>query len=145
MVSNTTLGDVKGVGMPDWLAILLGIIFAILCIGIPTVTLLYLNDRFKKKAQKAISDNFACFDISSKKQEGYIEIYFVTYYGLIFYTNQTEHRFFVRLDQAEQLVRKLHSYNLRFCWLAYGMIFIPLLSYLNLKKETRKIRRAYKV
>ena len=80
-------------------------------------------------------------DISREKRSGDVNIRFVTYHGFIAYVRQTEYDIFVDLNQAEDLVRKLHRFNMKYGWFTWGGVYIPFLSYHNLRREIRKIER----
>ena len=128
--------------MPEWLLVIIVILAIVLVLGLPVLIFLKFNDKFNQKAEDRLDDILSDYEYSEDLQPGYVEIFFATYYGLIVYTNQTDHQLNVRLEDAGELVGRLHKYNMRYCWLAYGMIYIPILSYLNLLGEHRKIRKA---
>ena len=68
---------------------------------------------------------------------------FHTYAGLLVFFTQTEHRPHLPAQVAIEYLRELHRYNLVNCLVLYpGTLYVPLLSWLNLRAQRRQIRKA---
>jgi hypothetical protein len=47
-------------------------------------------------------------------------------------------------DKAEQLLKRLHRFNLKWGMFAHGALFIPLISYVNYRIQIARIRSQIK-
>jgi hypothetical protein len=54
---------------------------------------------------------------------------------------QTVDRFWATLDEAREALRRLNRFNLRWGMLAYGALFIPLMSYAIYLAQRRSVRK----
>jgi len=69
-----------------------------------------------------------------------VRVTFHTYYGVLVYVVQQRHDLTLPADRAEQLLWRLHVFNLKHGIFAYGGPFVPLLSYFNYRIQVRRLR-----
>lgn len=72
-----------------------------------------------------------------------IDFVFYTYSGVLAYFTQTTHKLRLPARHAAFLAEALHAYNLKACLVPYpGIVYVPLLSRLNLRKVRRGLTAA---
>ena len=71
---------------------------------------------------------------------GDVEVVFHTYFGFLGGGYQSEHHAFLPASHAETLLRRLHSFNLRWGWFCPGGLFVPFLSYASYRRQLKSIR-----
>ena len=120
---------------------ILGILLAVVLFGIPIYWLMKFHDRCKSSMVRSLELIYSCFEFSKELKEGYIEVDFYTYFGFIGYTEQRRHNVFVRIDQAEVFLRKLHRTNFKYGLFGHGALYVPFLSWITLVQQIRKIRK----
>jgi hypothetical protein len=64
---------------------------------------------------------------------------FHTYDGFLVWVREHEHAFYALPEEARELLRRLHRYNLTRGILAAGGRFVPFISYFNYKAQLRSI------
>jgi hypothetical protein len=77
--------------------------------------------------------------LPSEKQ---VNVVFDTYSGFLVYYRRTSHDFTAPRNQAEEILKRLHRYNLVHSWLAAGALLMPLVSYCNYRLQLHAIRKA---
>lgn len=95
----------------------------------------------KRAAESAQQRAFEGLSVYSESADGRVNVVFHTYYGLITFVTQTEHRFWASPDDARLALWRLHRFNLTWGILAYAALLIPLLSYGNYLAQKRSIRK----
>jgi hypothetical protein len=83
--------------------------------------------------------------LGSDKDAPLVAVAFHTYCGFLVFVIQTEHRFRLPEKQAEELVKKLHQFNLMWGFFAYGGLIIPLISWMNYRMQLSQIKKQLKV
>jgi hypothetical protein len=94
-----------------------------------------------RRAHQKMEHMYDEFDFTKKPQPGTVKITFHTYFGFINHFTQTEHKGYLPPDQARELLRRLHRYNLTHNWLTPGAVFIPFLSFFNYHAQLRSVNR----
>lgn len=97
--------------------------------------------RLRRSAEAAQWRAFEGLKVHPGPAPGLVAVVFHTYYGIIAFVTQTEHRFWAPPDDAHEALRRLHRFNLTWGMLAYGVLFIPLFSYGNYLAQRSAIRR----
>lgn len=85
------------------------------------------------------------YPLDNTPPEQCVEFVFHTYYGLLAFVVQHEHRFRLPPDRARELLWRFHKFNLSWGLLAYGALVIPLLSYGNYLAQKRRIAKQEQV
>lgn len=71
-----------------------------------------------------------------------VEFEFQTFVGVAIATTEWTHRERMPSVPAKLLLKELHAFNLRYGVFTHFMLFIPLLSYYNYRRQLAVIRRA---
>ncbi|HEX7379171.1 MAG TPA: hypothetical protein VF278_18765 [Pirellulales bacterium] len=85
------------------------------------------------------------YPLDNTPPEQCVEFVFHTYYGLLAFVVQHEHRFRLPPDRGRELLWRFHKFNLSWGLLAYGALVIPLLSYGNYLAQKRRIAKQVQV
>jgi hypothetical protein len=91
-------------------------------------------------APRALSRIYAEIRAIRPTSSRLVEVRFHTYWGLLAFFVQQEHRATLPADIAEIFLRRLHSFNVRWGMFAAGALFIPLISWGNLRRQLRIVR-----
>jgi len=95
---------------------------------------------YESTAQKALVRAYEGLRVHQVPQDGDVFVCFQTYHGLLAWFTQTTHHVSLPADDAKILLRRLARFNL--CWgsLTWGMLLIPLLSWINFRQQRWSIR-----
>lgn len=96
---------------------------------------------FRTAAERAQARAFAGIPTLARPAPGMVGVVFHTYYGVLVHTEQTEHRFWAKPDDARLVLRRLHHFNMVWGVTAHGAVLIPLLSIGNYVAQRRKIAK----
>jgi hypothetical protein len=96
---------------------------------------------FKRRAELSLERIYEGLEIHSVSGPGLVAVVFHTYHGFVAFVEQTEHRFWATPSEAREALRRLNRFNLRWGMLAYGALFIPLISYANYLAQRRSVRK----
>jgi hypothetical protein len=97
--------------------------------------------RLRRAAEDAQAHLFDGLEIHDGPGPGLVLVRFHTYYGLIAFVTQTEHRFWAPPDDARAALRRLHRFNLTWGLFARGAPLVPLVSLGNYLAQKRSIRK----
>ncbi len=95
----------------------------------------------KRSAEPAQRRAYDGLKVHPGPAPGLVAVVFHTYYGVLAFVSQTEHRFWATPDDAREALLRLHRFNLSWGIFAYGALLIPPLSYVNYLAQKRSIRR----
>jgi hypothetical protein len=99
---------------------------------------------FSRAAETSLQRIYEEVGVTETPPTNGVHVVFHTYYGLLAWFTQTEHRAVLPLNKAEELLRRLNRFNFTWGFFAYGAIIIPLFSYTNYLLQLRKIRAEYR-
>jgi hypothetical protein len=97
--------------------------------------------RYSAAAERAEARAYQDVVTSRTPGPGMVGVVFHTYWGLLVFVRQDEHRFWAAPDDARLVLARLHRFNLTWGFFAYGAMFIPMLSSLNYWRQRKQISR----
>jgi hypothetical protein len=97
--------------------------------------------RLRRAAEAAQRRTLEGLKVHDGPAPGLVLVVFHTYYGLIAFVTQTEHRFWATPDDAREALWRLHRFNLTWGLFARGAPLVPLVSFGNYLAQKRSIRK----
>ena len=113
-----------------------------LALGIPVWLGVLLNRRIEASARRQLEELLEeCKPPSCTSPNDAVNVLSYAYYGLLatLTTVKIEHR--LPPQEALELVKKVHRFNLRWGWIAAGGFLVPLASTCRLWQQRRSIRK----
>jgi hypothetical protein len=122
---------------------LLGFLVLAAMIGVP-VFFLWGKRAFDRAADESLRRIYAAAERQARAfGPSTPEVSFVyhTYSGILLYVHQAEHRFSLPQPVAESTISALFQHTLKFGFLSYGALLIPVLAYFNYLAQRRSIAK----
>lgn len=114
-------------------------VFAILfSFAFVALVVLIIRAMFRKPEAK-FRHIYAGVETFTEPVPGSVFVRFHTYDGFLLWATQHEHAFHAVPEQARELLRRLHRYNLTHGVFVHGALVIPFMSYFNYKAQLRSI------
>ena len=97
----------------------------------------------KKASTKALRDLYFWIQDQSAchQDEPFVHVQFHTYSGFFVYTVQTKHDLVIPELIAHAVLKRFHRYNLIYGTIACGAVFVPILSYFELRRQRKSLKR----
>jgi len=126
--------------MSDQLTLLLLRLFGLAAL-LSLIVIPILVIRARRRTARNVVRLYEGFDIRTDgvPRPGDVRLVFHTYSGFLAYVDQQTHNLVLPAEQARQLVTRMHWYNLKHGFFAYGALFIPLFSFFEWRSQLRKI------
>lgn len=123
----------------EWIIFAIAIFGTISIIGIPSILILKFHKVHSAKASEKLHEILERYTEKVEAEENLTCVEFTVYYGFLAYWRQTKVKIRVTHGKASELLKELHSFNVKNCWLSPGGVFIPFLSKKNLNTELKKL------
>ena len=130
-----------GAGGRPWWVVPLIVVFGVVFYGSLGWIILVGYRWLRRRARSSQGRAFEGLKVFDGPGPGLVGVVFHTYFGVLVFVDQTEHRFWGTPDDAHRALWRLHRFNM--CWgmFAYGAILIPFVSLGNYLAQRRSIAR----
>jgi len=89
---------------------------------------------------RAVLHAYDGLNVRRERLTGDVAVEFDTYFGMLGGGYVWKHRVFLPSNEAETLLKRLHSFNLRWGWLSPGGLFVPFLSLWKYRSQQKAVR-----